>query len=107
MSKGAEKRKERAKSLMNVSVDMQDYALSDVTDPGFGNTLDALCSTHLPDSPTKPVSEKGKMETLEDVVAMLSSISSLIDERSDSLEKLLSSNAVKIEGLKKTGLCLC
>ncbi|KAL1251868.1 hypothetical protein QQF64_019664 [Cirrhinus molitorella] len=42
------------------------------------------------------------METLEDVVAMLSSISSLIDERSDSLEKLLSSNAVKIEGLKKT-----
>ncbi|KAI2646113.1 LINE-1 retrotransposable element ORF1 protein [Labeo rohita] len=42
------------------------------------------------------------METLEDVVVMLSSISSLINRHSDSLEKLLSSNAMKIEGLKKT-----
>ncbi|KAL0148394.1 hypothetical protein M9458_056294 [Cirrhinus mrigala] len=61
---------------------MHDYALSAVTDPGFGNTLDALCSTHLPETPTKPASKKGKMETLEDV--------------------LVTSNAMKIEGLKKT-----
>ncbi|KAI2645811.1 Glutamate--cysteine ligase [Labeo rohita] len=102
MSKSVEKRKEWAKSLMDVSVDMHDYALSAVTDPGFGNTPDVLCSTHLPDTPTKPVSKKGKMETFEDVVVMLSSISSLINECSDSLEKLVSSNAMKIEGLKKT-----
>ncbi len=36
-----------------------------------GNTLDTLCSTHHPNTPTKPASKKGKMETLEDVVAML------------------------------------
>ncbi|KAL0151686.1 hypothetical protein M9458_052985, partial [Cirrhinus mrigala] len=52
---------------MDVSVDMHNYTLSAVTDPGFGNTLDALCSTHLPDTPTKPASKKGKMEILEDV----------------------------------------
>ncbi|KAI2647386.1 Glutamate--cysteine ligase [Labeo rohita] len=68
----------------------------------FGNTLDALCSTHLPDTPTKPASKKGKMETLENVVAILSSISSLINQCSDSLKKLVTSNAMKIEGLKKT-----
>ncbi|KAI2644662.1 Manganese-binding lipoprotein MntA [Labeo rohita] len=73
---------------MDVSVDMHDYTLSAVTDPGFGNTLDALCSTHLPDTPTKPASKKGKMGTLKDVVTMLSSISLLINECSDYLEKL-------------------
>lgn len=90
MPKSDGKRKERSKSMMDVSVDMHDYAHSAVTDPGPGHTLDTLCLTHLPDMPTKPASKKGKMETLEDVVAMLSSISSLINERSDSLEKLVS-----------------
>lgn len=102
MPKSAGKRKERAKNMMDVSVEMHDYALSTVTDPSLGHTLDTLCLTHLPDTPTKPVSKKGKIESLEDVVAMLSSISSLINERSDSLEKLVSNNAMKIEGLKKT-----
>lgn len=81
---------------------MHDYALSAVTDPNPGHTLETLFLSHLPDTPTKPASKKGKMENLEDVVAMLSSISSLIDERSDSLENLVSNNAMKIEGLKKT-----
>lgn len=102
MSKSAEKRKERAESPMDICADMHNYVLSAATDPGFGNTLDALCSAHLPNTPTKPAFKKGKMETLEDVVSMLSSISSLINERCDSIEKLVSSNAMKIEGLKKT-----
>ncbi|KAL1251829.1 hypothetical protein QQF64_019625 [Cirrhinus molitorella] len=80
MSKDAEKYKERAKSLMDVSVDMQDYTLSDVTDPGFGNTL-MLFAHHLPRLTTKPVSEKGKMKHWKYVVAIYHSISSLIDER--------------------------
>lgn len=85
---------------MDVSVEMHDYAASGNSHADSENIVDVF-SISLPETPTKPLSKKGKMETMEDVTAILLSISSLINKHSDSLEKLVSANAMKIEGLKK------
>ncbi|KAL1259016.1 hypothetical protein QQF64_009593 [Cirrhinus molitorella] len=57
----------------------------------------------LPESPCKPPLKKGKAE--DD--AVISTLSQLINSRSDALEKMVGENALKIEGLKKTVDFVC
>ncbi len=55
--------------------------------------------TPPPDSPAKPPSKKGKSD--DDISSVIATLSQLINTRSDSIEKMVSENALKIEGLKK------
>lgn len=61
--------------------------------------------TPLPDSPSKPPSKKGKSD--DDSSSVISTLSNLINTRSDAIEKMVSENALKIEGLKKTVDFVC
>ncbi len=53
----------------------------------------------------KPPSKKGKTD--DDISSVIARLSQLINTRSDTIEKMVSENAQKIEGLKKnSGLCM-
>ncbi|XP_016315473.1 uncharacterized protein LOC107668194, partial [Sinocyclocheilus anshuiensis] len=65
----------------------------------------AGAKTPLPDSPAKPPSKKGKAD--DDSSSVVSTLSNLINTRSDTIEKMVSENALKIEGLKKTVDFVC
>ncbi|KAA0703718.1 hypothetical protein E1301_Tti000635 [Triplophysa tibetana] len=96
MKSAADKRKEKEMSRV-----------SRVSDNGsfhsYSSLGEILLSTPLPESPGKPPSKKGKAE--DDVV--VSTLSQLINSRSDALEKMVGDNALKIEGLKKTVDFVC
>ncbi len=96
-----DKRKERPDTV-DSSMDVHDYASSAV------NEFE-LCSTSLPVTPSKPPAhKKGKSSSLNEQAdsAIIFTLSSLINTRSDALEGMISTNALKIEGLKKTILCV-
>ncbi len=89
----------------NVLIDnCHDYAVS-MTLAGTGADMEEL--PPLPITPTKPPASKKVMFARDnpehpnssDIVA---SLSALINTRSDNIEKMVSANAMKIEGLKKT-----
>lgn len=61
--------------------------------------------TPLPDSPAKPPSKKGKAD--DDISSIISTLSNLINTRSDAIEKMVSEKTLKIEGLKKTVDFVC
>lgn len=93
-----EKRKERLDNVVDISMDVHDYVSP------AGNETD-LCATLLPVTPSKPpANKKGKSSKTDeqDDSAVISTLSSLINSRSDALEGMISANALKIEGLKKT-----
>lgn len=58
----------------------------------------------LTGSPDKPPSKKGRADDDDSVI---STLSQLINNRSDALEKMVGDNALKIEGLKKTVDFIC
>ncbi|CAM4610218.1 unnamed protein product [Leuciscus chuanchicus] len=72
--------------------------VSDGSFHSYSSPGEILLSTPLPESPGKPPSKKGKAEDN----AVISTLSQLINNRSDALEKIVRDNALKIEGLKKT-----
>ncbi|ROL48830.1 hypothetical protein DPX16_22349 [Anabarilius grahami] len=94
-----EKRKERLDTdVVDISIDVHDYVSP------AGNETD-LCATSLPFTPSKPpVNKKGKSSKTDeqDDSAVISTLSSLINSRSYALEGMISANALKVEGLKKT-----
>ncbi|XP_016418701.1 uncharacterized protein LOC107748441, partial [Sinocyclocheilus rhinocerous] len=96
MKSAADKRKggetPRASRVSSI-VDVHSYA-----SPG-----DTFLSTPFLESPGKPPSKKGRAE--DDSV--ISTLSQLINNRSDALEKMVGDNALKIEGLKKTVDYIC
>lgn len=69
----------------------------------YSSPGEILLSTPLPESPGKPPLKKGKAEDN----AVVSTLSQLINSRSDALEKMVGDNALKIEGLKKTVDFVC
>ncbi|XP_016326318.1 uncharacterized protein LOC107676300 [Sinocyclocheilus anshuiensis] len=84
-------------------MDVLDYASPAV------NELD-LCATSLLVTPSKPPAhKKGKSSSPNEQAdsAIISTLSSLINTRSDALEGMISANALKIEGLKKTVDFVC
>ncbi len=92
-----DKRKERPDTV-DSSMDVHDYASPAV------NEFE-LCATSLPVTPSKPPAhKKGKSSSLNEQAdsAIISTLSSLINTRSDALEGMIHTNAMKIEGLKKT-----
>ncbi|XP_016332521.1 uncharacterized protein LOC107680940 [Sinocyclocheilus anshuiensis] len=93
MKSAADKRKGGETSCVSSIVDVHSYA-----SPG-----DKLLSTPFLESPGKPPSKKGRAE--DDSV--ISTLSQLINNRSDALEKMVGDNALKIEGLKKTVDYIC
>ncbi|XP_055041648.2 LINE-1 retrotransposable element ORF1 protein [Misgurnus anguillicaudatus] len=96
MKSAADKRKE--KEMSRASRVSENVNLHSYSSPG-----DILLSTPFPESPGKPPSKKGKAE--DD--AVISTLSQLINYRSDALEKMVGDNALKIEGLKKTVDFVC
>ncbi len=80
-------------------MDFHSYA-SNIT----GETLSGA-KTPPPDKPAKPPSKKGKTD--DDISSLISTLSQLIINRSDTIEKMVSENGIKIEGLKKTVDFVC
>lgn len=59
--------------------------------------------TPLSDTPSNsPRNKKGKPTVAEDSNSIVARLSLLINNQADSLEKMVSANTLKIEGLKKT-----
>ncbi|KAI7791750.1 hypothetical protein IRJ41_006915 [Triplophysa rosa] len=93
-----EKRKERSDNVIDSSMDVHDYAAS------ASNECD-YSTTPLPDTPSKPPAQKkGKILNSDELAdsAIISTLSALINNRSDALEGMISANAIKIEELKQT-----
>ncbi len=86
-----DKRKERPDTVGS-SMDVHDYASPAV------NEFE-LCATSLPVTPSKPGESSSLNEQADS--AIISTLSLLINTRSDALEGMISTNAMKIEGLKK------
>ncbi len=83
-------------------MDVHSYA-SNVKANVTGETLSGAKTP--PDSPAKPPSKKGKTD--DDISSVIATLSQLINTRSDTIEKMVSENALKIEGLKKTVDFVC
>lgn len=98
MKSTADKRKEMSRvSRQSDKMDFHNYTVED--------TL-AGAKSPLPDSPAKPPPKKGKADD-DDSSSVVSTLSNLINNRSDTIEKMVSENALKIEGLKKTVDFVC
>lgn len=98
MKSTADKRKDMSRvSRQSDKMDFHNYVSVEETLPG--------ARTPLSDSPAKPPSKKGKAD--DDISSVVSTLSNLINTRSDVLEKMVSENALKIEGLKKTVDFVC
>jgi len=101
-----DKRKERIESdVVDVSMDVHDYA-----SPASKEQVADPFATPFPVTPSKPpVNKKGKPSNPDEQAdsAVISTLSSLINSRSDVLEGMISANALKIEGLKKTVDFVC
>ncbi|ROL41441.1 hypothetical protein DPX16_6839 [Anabarilius grahami] len=96
MKSVADKRKE--KEMLRATRVSDNVSHHSYASPG-----EILLSTSFPESPGKPPTKKGKAE--DD--AVISTLSQLINNRSDALEKMVGDNALKIEGLKKTVDFVC
>lgn len=88
MKSVADKRKE--KEMLRATRVSDNVSHHSYASPG-----EILLSTSFPESPGKPPTKKGKAE--DD--AVISTLSQLINNRSDALEKMVGDNALKIEGL--------
>ncbi len=84
-------------------MDFHSYA-SNVKANVTGETLSGA-KTPPPDRPAKPPSKKGKTD--DDISSVIATLSQLINTCSDTIEKMVSENALKIEGLKKTVDFVC
>ena len=76
-----------------------DYTAA-LTFPGEEDDSDEL--PPLPVTPSKSLAPKRMLYTHNNSGDIVASLSALINTRSDNIEKMVSANAMKIEGLKKT-----
>ena len=53
------------------------------------------------------IHKKGKPTVADVLSSILARLSLLINNRADSLEKMVGTNTIKIEGLKNNRLCIC
>ncbi|ROL50610.1 hypothetical protein DPX16_23880 [Anabarilius grahami] len=98
MSKSQRKRK----NLLDQAV--RSLAASDGVTPNSELMISDYSSS--PVTPSKPPSNKrGKTDKSSDDI--ISTLSDLINNRADGMEKLINNNAMRIEGLKKTVDFIC